>query len=67
MKKHRKIVSKCCICKKVKHKEGFKFDNKPHMEQWGHHRDIEDIEKDFEVYYSHGVCEDCAETHYGHV
>jgi len=65
MNKKQKFISQCCICRRVRRKEGFKYTNRTHMDEWGHHhKDIEELHNEFEIVYSHGICEPCFEIHY---
>ena len=57
--KPKKIISQCCVCKRTKRKDEFKFSDRKHMDEWGHHEDIPHIEKEFDVLFSHGLCEEC--------
>lgn len=62
--KQEKFISQCSYCRKVRRKEGFKFtgDKHKHMDEWDHHdEDLKDLEKDFELIYSHGMCDPCAD------
>ena len=62
MKKKEKFISQCCVCKKVRRKDGFKFTDNTHMDEWGHHQqDVEKAKNTFDVVISHGICEPCAE------
>lgn len=65
MNKKQKMISQCCVCKKVKRKEGFKYTHRKHMDEWGHyHEDLKELHGEYELVYSHGLCEPCFETHY---
>ena len=67
MKKKEKMLSQCCICKKVRRKEGYKYTHRTHMDEWGHHeKDLEELHKEFDVVLSHGLCEPCYDQHYKH-
>ena len=62
MKKKEKFISQCCVCKKVRRKDGFKFTNRMHMDEWNHHEeDLKKIHEEFDVVISHGMCDPCAE------
>jgi len=63
MKKKEKFISQCCVCRKIRRKEGFKFtgDKHKHMDEWDHHEeDLKDFNKEFDVVISHGFCDPCA-------
>jgi hypothetical protein len=58
--KREKYISECCICHKIKRKEGFIYTNKTHMDAWGHyHDDLKDLRKEFNIIISHGFCPEC--------
>ena len=60
MNKKQKFISQCCVCKKVKRKEGYQFTDKAHMDQWDHHEeDLKKAHEEFDVIYSHTFCDDC--------
>ena len=64
MKKREKFISQCCLCRKVRRKDGFKFtgDKHKHMDEWDHHHeDLKEIHNEFDVIFSHGFCDDCGE------
>ena len=46
------IVTSCCLCKKIKRRNG----------RW--ERIDGDMESDTRFLVSHGICPDCAQTHY---
>ena len=60
MKKKQKMLSQCCVCRKVKRKEEYKFTDRVHMDKWDHHHnDLQVLNKEFDVVFSHGYCEEC--------
>ena len=60
--KKQKFISQCCVCKKVRRKEGFRFTDRTHMDEWDHHEeDLKKLHEEFDVVYSHGYCEPCAD------
>ena len=64
MKKREKFISQCCVCKKIKRKEGFKFTGSEHehMDEWDHHEeDLKKLHEEFDIVLSHGFCEPCAD------
>ena len=62
MKKRVKFISQCCVCRKVRRKEGFQFTDRTRMDKWDHHKeDLEKAHKEFDVVYSHGYCDICHE------
>ena len=62
MKKKQKMLSQCCVCRKVKRKDEYKFTDRIHMDKWDHHHsDLKVLNKEFDVVFSHGYCEECLE------
>jgi len=60
MNKKQKFLSQCCVCKKLKRKEGFQYSHRKHMDEWGHHHnDLIEIAQEYELLISHGLCPDC--------
>lgn len=61
MKKKMKMLSKCCVCKKFKRKEGFIYSDRAHMDEWGHHiEDLVHMQDHYDIIFSHGYCPACA-------
>lgn len=60
MKKKEKFISQCCMCKKVRRKEGYNDCHRKHMDEWGHyHKDLKEMHDEYDLLYSHGYCDDC--------
>jgi hypothetical protein len=59
--KKEKIISKCCVCGKVKRKEEDAHNLTAHLDSWGHHeKDIQNHFHDHELKPSHGYCDECS-------
>ena len=60
MKKRTKFISQCCVCRKVRRKEGFQFTDRTHMDEWGYHEeDMKKSHEEFDVVITHGFCKPC--------
>lgn len=61
MKKN-KIVSKCCVCGRVRRKSEDSHDiSTSHLDQWGYHdEELERYYEDYDLVHSHGYCPECA-------
>lgn len=58
--KEQKLLIQCCVCKKWKRKEGFKFTDRKHLDEWGHHHeDLKELQKMFDVMFTHSYCDVC--------
>ena len=55
-----KMMHQCCVCRKFKRKDEYKFTNRAHMDEWGHHiGDLDELAKEFDIVFSHGYCDEC--------
>jgi len=63
MNKKRKVISQCCVCRKIRLKEDFKVgDDYRYMYDWGYYEEeIKKLREKYNVELSHGYCDDCFE------
>lgn len=55
-------MSQCCICKRIRRKKEFRYSDRAHLDDWGHHHeDLAHLHKNYDLVFSHGYCPSCYE------